>query len=56
VATAGYGQHRKDGAVEQPLVTSGDDLAAVGQLVPPGRTSYTAADVLRFLLGPSGLH
>ena len=56
VATAGYGQHRKDGAVEQPLVTSGDDLAAVGQLMPPGKTSYAAADVLRFLLGPSGLH
>lgn len=56
LATAGYGQHRKDGAVEQPLVTSGDDLAAVGQLVPAGRTSYTAADVIGFLLGPSGLH
>jgi NAD(P)H-dependent flavin oxidoreductase YrpB (nitropropane dioxygenase family) len=56
VATAGFGQHRKDGAVEQPLVTSGDDLAAVGQLVPAGKTSYAAADVIRFLLGPPGLH
>ncbi len=55
VATAGYGQHRKDGAVEHPLVTSGDDLAAVGQLVPAGKTSYGAADVLRFLLGPAGV-
>ncbi|MEO6060516.1 MAG: nitronate monooxygenase [Thermoflexales bacterium] len=56
VATAGYGQHRKDGAVEQALVTSGDDLAAVGQLVPAGKTSYGAADVLRFLLGQTGIH
>jgi nitronate monooxygenase len=53
VATAGYGQRRKDGTVERALVTSGDDLAMVSQLAPAGATSYTAADVLRYLLGPT---
>jgi nitronate monooxygenase len=51
VATAGYGQHRKDGAVEHPLVTSGDDLVMVGQFMPAGKTNYSAEDVLRYLLG-----
>ena len=52
IATAGYAQHRKDGSVEHPLVTSGDDLVVVGQFVPAGKTSYSAEDVLRYLLGP----
>ena len=51
LATAGYGQHRKDGAVERAIVTSGDDLVMVGQYVPAGKTSYSAEDVLRYLLG-----
>jgi nitronate monooxygenase len=51
VATAGYGQHRSDGAVERPLVTSGDDLVMIGQFMPAGKTSYSAEDVLRYLLG-----
>ena len=52
MSTAGYAQHRKDGTVEHPLVTSGDDLVMVGQFVPAGKTSYSAEDVLRYLLGP----
>jgi NAD(P)H-dependent flavin oxidoreductase YrpB (nitropropane dioxygenase family) len=51
LATAGYGQHRKDGAVERAIVTSGDDLVMVGQYIPAGKTSYSAEDVLRYLLG-----
>ena len=51
LATVGYGQHRKDGAVERAIVTSGDDLVMVGQYVPAGKTSYSAEDVLRYLLG-----
>jgi NAD(P)H-dependent flavin oxidoreductase YrpB (nitropropane dioxygenase family) len=54
VATAGYGQRRKDGAVERAIVTSGDDLVMMGQFVPAGKTSYSAADVLRYLLGLPG--
>ena len=50
MAVIGLGQLRDDGSVEPPMVTSGDcvsDLAAVAK----GRTSYTALDVLRYLLG-----
>ena len=54
VATAGYGQRRKDGAVERAIVTSGDDLVMMGQFVPAGKTSYSAEDVLRYLLGLPG--
>ncbi len=50
MSAIGLGQSRKDGSLEPPIVTSGDgvkELMAVSQ----GRTSYTAADVLRYLLG-----
>lgn len=49
-AAVGMGQVRRDGSEERPLVTSGDsvlELAAVAR----GRTSYTARDVLDYLLG-----
>ncbi len=50
MSAIGLGQLRKSGEVEPPLVTSGDsvrELAAVAR----GRLSYTAHDVLRYLLG-----
>ncbi|MBK5098976.1 MAG: nitronate monooxygenase, partial [Gemmatimonadetes bacterium] len=43
------GQMRNGGATERPLLTSGDDLEILG-LFLNGRTSYTAADVLDYLL------
>jgi NAD(P)H-dependent flavin oxidoreductase YrpB (nitropropane dioxygenase family) len=43
------GQVRNGGASEKPLLTSGDDLEILGQFLN-GRTSYTAADVLDYLL------
>ncbi|MCL4504795.1 MAG: nitronate monooxygenase [Chloroflexi bacterium] len=52
VATAGFAQHRGDGYVEQPLVTSGDDLMAVRHFLKMGKTSYSAEDVITYLLGP----
>ena len=51
-ATAGFPQVRKDGYVEQPIITSGDDLVAVGQFLKEGKTSYSAEDVITYLLGP----
>ena len=48
----GFPQVRKDGYVEEPIITSGDDLVAVGQFLKEGKTSYTAEDVVRYLLGP----
>lgn len=49
-ATAGFPQHRKSGYVEQPLITSGDGISGVAKYLKPGATSYTAKDVLEYLL------
>ena len=50
MANIGHQQVRKDGSVEPPLVTVGDDLNTVAQFLAPGRTSYSAADVVKSLL------
>jgi nitronate monooxygenase len=52
LSTAGFPQRRKDGYVEQPIITSGDDLVEVGQFLKEGKTSYSAEDVIMYLLGP----
>lgn len=49
MTNVGHGQVREGGAVEPPLLTSGDDLLLLGKFLE-GRTSYTAADVLDYLL------
>jgi hypothetical protein len=36
--------------VEPPLVTCGDEVANVRDMIPEGRETYTAADVIRRLL------
>jgi NAD(P)H-dependent flavin oxidoreductase YrpB (nitropropane dioxygenase family) len=51
-AAIGLGQVRPNGMVEPPLVTSGDDLQVIGQFLR-GRTSYSAADVIDWLLPSS---
>jgi nitronate monooxygenase len=53
MANIGHAQTRKDGSVEPPLVTIGDDLNTVAQFLAPGRTSYSAVDVVRSLLSLS---
>ena len=50
MANIGHQQTRKDGFIEPALVTVGDDLNTVAQFLAPGRTSYTAADVVESLL------
>jgi len=50
-ASAGFSQHRSDGYVEQPLVTSGKGLPALGQFFRPGQRSYSAKDVIDYLTG-----
>jgi NAD(P)H-dependent flavin oxidoreductase YrpB (nitropropane dioxygenase family) len=47
----GLGQIQKGGAHEPPLLTSGDDLPGIARLLPPNSSSYTAADVIDYLLG-----
>ncbi|MFN7949523.1 MAG: nitronate monooxygenase [Blastocatellia bacterium] len=51
-ATAGFPQRRKNGYLEPPLVTSGDDLVSLTQFMSPHKISYSAADVVNYLLGP----
>jgi len=53
LATAGYPQVQKDGTVEPPIITSGDDLARLPSLLPAGRDDYGADDVIRYLTGAS---
>jgi nitronate monooxygenase len=50
MANIGHAQTRKDEGVEPALVTVGDDLNTVAQFLAPGRTSYSAADVVKSLL------
>jgi nitronate monooxygenase len=53
MANIGHQQTRKDGSVEPALVTVGDDLNTVAQYLAPGRTSYSAVDVVESLLSLS---
>jgi nitronate monooxygenase len=53
--TVGVPQIRRNGPVEKPLVTSGDDLKNIARFLKPGRTSYTAQDVVEFLVGAPAL-
>jgi nitronate monooxygenase len=53
MANIGYQQPRKDGFIEPALVTVGDDLNTIAQFMTPGRTSYSAADVVKSLLSMS---
>lgn len=51
MANIGLGQVRDNAAGEElPLLTSGDDLTLLGRFLQ-GRTRYTAADVIDYLLG-----
>lgn len=50
LANIGVGQIREHGLAEQPLVTSGDDIATVASFLKAGASSYSAADVVADLL------
>jgi nitronate monooxygenase len=50
--TIGLGQVRDDGSTEPAIATAGDDVSHVARFLSPGKESYTAADVLRYLLEP----
>jgi len=52
MANIGLPQIRSDKTAERPLVTCGDDLSGINQLVNPDRTSYSSSDVIKFLLTP----
>lgn len=48
LATTGHGQVRRNGAIEQPIVTAGDQARELGKFLN-GRSSYSATDVLAFV-------
>ncbi len=49
MADIGHAQVQRDGSVERPILTSGDDLKHIGRFLGD-RTRYTADDVLDYLL------
>ncbi len=51
-SNVGLAQVQKDGSVEKPLLTTGDDLAEIARFLPEGQDSYTAGDVIAKLLEP----
>lgn len=51
VANIGLQRPRPGGTAERPLVTLGDDFAGVGRFCAAGSADFTAADVVRTLLG-----
>lgn len=50
LANIGLPQVRNGKRVERPLITAGDDLSTVSRFLKPGRTEYSAADVVEQLM------
>jgi len=53
MATAGLPQSHSTRGIEPPLLTAGEDVSQIARFLRPGRTSYSACDVIRRLLGRS---
>jgi nitronate monooxygenase len=51
IANVGAPQRLADGTEEKMLITLGDDLAGVGRFCTPEHLDFSAADVIRVLLG-----
>ena len=49
-ATIGLQQARRDGQVELPLVTAGDEVARLSRMLDDDQDIYTAKDVVEYLL------
>jgi NAD(P)H-dependent flavin oxidoreductase YrpB (nitropropane dioxygenase family) len=50
IAAIGLGQRHREGQVEPPLATIGQDLSFLPELVGDNRASYKAADVVAYIL------
>ena len=53
IANIGHPQVQRNGEVEHELITSGDDVADVARFLRDGRDTYTAVDVINYLLPTS---
>ena len=49
----GLAQRQPGGYVEQPMLTSGDDVGVILRILAPGADSYGAQDVVRHLTAQS---
>jgi nitronate monooxygenase len=54
LSTIGLAQVRSDATNDLPLVTAGNDVTQVARHLQPGRNSYTAAEVVNYLLAKVG--
>lgn len=54
VATIGLGQVQFARDEERALVTAGNDVAQIARFLKPGRESYTAAEVIQYLMQNAG--
>jgi len=50
LANVGLAQTQRDGRVERPLLTSGDELGKIAQFLKSGKLSYSAEEVIQYLL------
>ena len=50
IANIGHPQIQRNGEIEGELITSGDDVANVARFLPDGRDTYSAVDVINYLL------
>lgn len=53
LANVGLPQIQRGGETELPLITSGDDVINVARFLKPGQDTYSAQDVIDYLLGNS---
>ena len=53
ISNIGLPQTQRNGEIERELITSGDDVADVARFLPPDRETYSALDVIDYLLPPS---
>jgi NAD(P)H-dependent flavin oxidoreductase YrpB (nitropropane dioxygenase family) len=51
MANIGLSQTRPDGSTEKPLVTSGDDIPKILNFLKGGKESYSAQEVVEYLVG-----
>ncbi len=51
VTNIGYTQRLRNGNLELPMVTLGDDYVNIGQFCQNGQQDFSAADVIRVILG-----
>lgn len=54
VSTIGLAQIHPDNTTDLPLLTAGNDVAHVARYLQPGHSSYTAGEVVRYLLSEAG--